>query len=159
MSGVHDFTVKTHDGNDQSLEKYKGNVLLIVNTASKCGFVSQFEELQKLYERYKDRGFTVLGFPSDQFMNQEFESIEETLAFCRQNYGVTFPMFAKIRVNGKNADPLYKYLTSQENVSWNGKIKWNFTKFLIDSNGFVVNRFAPATNPVKIEREIVDLLG
>lgn len=159
MTTIYDFQVKQTNGELKSLKDYEGKVLLIVNTASKCGLTPQFEGLQKLYETYKDQGFEVLGFPCGQFNNQEFDSIEETTEFCQMNYGVTFPMFAKIDVNGDNADPLFVYLKEQKKGALMKNIKWNFTKFLVDKDGRVVERFAPTTEPEKIEEEIQKLLA
>lgn len=147
------------DGKEKSLRDYEGKTLLIVNTASKCGFTPQFEGLQKLYEKYKDRGLEVLGFPCDQFKNQEFDDIEETLQFCQINYGVTFPIFAKIDVNGENEHPLYTYLKEQKGGILLKNIKWNFTKFLVDRNGLVVERYSPTTEPSKLEEDIVKHLA
>ncbi|WP_275950875.1 glutathione peroxidase [Cytobacillus citreus] len=158
MKTVYDFNVKMADGNEKSLRDYEGKTLLIVNTASKCGFTPQFEGLQKLYEKYMDRGLEILGFPCDQFKNQEFDNIEETLQFCQSNYGVTFPIFAKIDVNGGNAHPLYTYLKEQKSGILYKNIKWNFTKFLVDRNGLVVERYSPTTEPRKIEDDVVKIL-
>ncbi|WP_312098217.1 glutathione peroxidase [Niallia sp.] len=156
---IYDFEVKTMDGELRSLNDYKEKVLLIVNTASKCGFTPQFKELQELYQTYKDKGFVVLGFPSNQFMNQDPGTNEEIMSFCEINYGVTFPMFAKIDVNGKMADPLYQYLTKESPGTLGVKaIKWNFTKFLIDRNGKVMERYAPNTKPSAIKEQIEKLL-
>ena len=157
-TSVFDFTVKKTDGTEQSLSHYKGKVLLIVNTASKCGFTPQFKELQELYDTYKDQGLSILGFPCSQFHEQEFEKIDETLSFCQTNYGVTFPIYAKVDVKGSVADPLFQYLTSEKKGLLNEDIKWNFTKFLINRNGQVVKRVAPQTNPKKMEKDIQDLL-
>lgn len=154
LDTIYDFTVQTTDGKEKSLKDYEGKILLIVNTASKCGFATQFEGLQKLYETYKDKGFTILGFPCDQFQNQEYDSIEETMEFCQVNYGVSFPMFAKIDVNGEDADPLYQFLKNQKAGFLNENIKWNFTKFLVDAKGNVVERYAPTTEPKTIEKDI-----
>jgi len=155
---VYDFTAKLNNGADQSLVAYKGKVLLIVNTASQCGFTPQYKGLQELYAKYHDQGLEVLGFPCDQFGHQEPGSDEEIKSFCGLNYGVTFPLFSKIEVNGDNADPLYKFLKSEKGGLLGDKIKWNFTKFLIDKQGNVVDRFAPTTTPEKmasdIEREL-----
>lgn len=158
MSTVHDFQVKMTNGNEKALADYKGKVLLIVNTASKCGLTPQFEGLQSLYEKYKDLGLEILGFPCDQFNNQEFDNIEETTQFCQLNYGVTFPMFGKIDVNGANADPLFSHLKEQKKGVLSKNIKWNFTKFLVDRNGQVIERYAPTTDPEKIESDIVNLI-
>ena len=151
---IYDLLVKKQNDEYQSMKELKGNVLLIVNTASKCGFSDQFKELQQLYEMYKDHGFVVLGFPSDNFNDQEFDDIEKTLAFCEVNYGVTFPMFAKVDVKGEHAEPLFSFLTSQKKGMLTEGIKWNFTKFLIDCEGNVVERFAPQTSPIKMKKSI-----
>ncbi|SHF95802.1 glutathione peroxidase [Ornithinibacillus halophilus] len=158
MTTVYDFTVKKTDGSEQSLKDYEGKPLLIVNTASKCGLTDQFKELQEIYEKYKDKEFVILGFPCGQFNNQEFDNIEETTEFCQLNYGVTFPMYGKIDVNGKNEDPLFSYLKSAKGGLLSKDIKWNFTKFLIDKNGQVVERYAPTTKPSKIEKDITKQL-
>jgi glutathione peroxidase len=156
---VYDFTVKTIRGEEKSMADYKGKVLLIVNTASKCGFTPQYKELQELYDEYKDKGFEVLGFPCNQFGNQEPGSESEIESFCQLNYGVTFPMFAKVNVNGENAHPLFVYLTEKATGILGTKaIKWNFTKFLVDQNGNVVSRFAPQTKPSELKLEIEKLL-
>lgn len=158
MTSVYDFIVEKTNGEKQDLQQFKGNPMLIVNTASKCGFTPQFKELQDLYEKYQDKGFTILGFPCSQFNNQEFANIDETLAYCQLNYNVEFPMFAKIDVKGENASPLFKFLVSQKKGLLTEVIKWNFTKFLIDGNGNVVARYAPQTSPSKIENDIKSLL-
>ena len=155
---IYDFKVKQIDGEEKSLAEYKGKVLLIVNTASQCGFTPQFEGLQKLYEKYSPKGFTVLGFPCNQFSNQDPGTDEEIKSFCNLNYGVTFPVFSKIEVNGTNEHPLYKFLKRKASGFLSKKIKWNFTKFLIATNGKVIKRFSPATEPKKIEKFIEELL-
>jgi len=156
---IYDFEVKTMDGELRSLSDYKGKVLLIVNTASKCGFTPQFKELQALYKEFMEEGFSVLGFPSNQFMNQDPGTNEEIQSFCELNFGVTFPMFAKIDVNGKDADPLYQFLTEEAPGALGMKaIKWNFTKFLIDREGNVIARYSPNTNPKDIKKDIEKLL-
>ncbi|MCG3083256.1 glutathione peroxidase [Anoxybacillus sp. LAT_35] len=156
---IYDFHVRTIHGEEQSLAQYKGNVLLIVNTASKCGLTPQYEQLQQLYDKYKERGFVVLGFPCNQFGNQEPGSEADISQFCQLNYGVTFPMFAKVDVNGPNAHPLFVYLTEQAPGMLGTKaVKWNFTKFLVDRNGQVVARFAPTTKPFELEQHIEALL-
>lgn len=156
---VYDFAVDTINGETKSLRDYEGKVLLIVNTASKCGFTPQYEGLQALYEKYQGKGFEVLGFPCNQFGGQEPGSNEEIAKFCSVNYQVTFPMFTKIDVNGSNAHPLYQYLKSeQKGVLGSEPIKWNFTKFLIDRSGRVVERFAPSTEPDKLSGTIEKLL-
>ena len=158
--GIYDFTVTTATGDLQPLESYRGEVLLIVNTASKCGFTPQYKGLQQLYEEFHDQGFRILGFPCNQFASQEPGTNEEIQQFCQTNYQVTFPVFAKIDVNGASADPLYKYLTqSAPGVLGTEAIKWNFTKFLIDRTGNVVKRFAPNTTPESIHDAILLLLS
>lgn len=154
MKTVYDFQVKKTDGSMQTLDMYEGKPLLIVNTASKCGLAPQFKGLQELYEKYKEDGFEVLGFPCDQFNNQEYDNIEETTQFCQMNYGVNFPMFAKVKVNGDEADPLFTFLTQQQKGILGKQIKWNFTKFLINEKGKVIERYAPTTEPQKIEEDI-----
>lgn len=157
---IYDFTVTSMMGLPQSLADYRGNVLLIVNTASKCGFTPQFEGLQKLYETYHDQGFEILGFPCNQFMHQDPGTDEEILNFCQTNYGVSFPMFSKIDVNGGDAHPLYEYLKEAAPGALGMKaIKWNFTKFLVDAEGHVLKRFAPNDEPEKIAPEIEALLA
>lgn len=146
---IYDFTVKRIDGTEESLSKYQGEVLLIVNTATECGFTPQLDELQALYDSKKMHGFQVLGFPSNEFGKQNPDSNEATLAFCQRNYGVEFPMFETVQVNGKNAHPLFKHL-KKEAGGLTEKIKWNFTKFLVDRKGNVIKRFAPITKPEKI---------
>ena len=159
---VFDFEAETLDGAKKSLAEYKGKVLLIVNTASQCGFTPQYAELEKLYRTYKERGLEVLGFPCNQFGAQEPGSAEEIGAFCERNYGVSFPMFAKIDVNGNGAHPLYQYLKSKKpgllGPVGGGAIKWNFTKFLLDREGRVVARYAPATRPESLTGNIEKLL-
>lgn len=159
MTTVYDFTVEQPNGEKQSLKEFEGRPLVIVNTASKCGLKGQFKGLQELYEEYKNRGLVVLGFPCGQFANQEFDDIEETTSFCQVNYGVTFPMYAKIDVNGKNAHPLFQFLKQEQGGVLGDDIKWNFTKFLIDQDGNVVKRYAPKTEPEKIEDDIKTLLN
>lgn len=141
-----------------SLGDYKGKVLLIVNTASKCGFTPQFKELEALYQAHKAEDFMILGFPCNQFKEQDPESNEEILSFCQLNYGVTFPMLAKIEVNGANEAPLYTYLKAQQGGMFNKEIKWNFTKFLVNRSGEVVGRYGPTTKPSSMEKEIKALL-
>ena len=132
--------------------------MLIVNTASKCGLTPQFKGLQELYDQYQEKGLEILGFPCGQFNDQEFNDIGETTQFCQMNYGVSFPMFAKIDVNGAQADPLFAFLKEQKGGVLTKDIKWNFTKFLVDGNGQVVKRYAPTTEPSKIEKDIENLL-
>ncbi|WP_040203709.1 glutathione peroxidase [Neobacillus jeddahensis] len=159
MTTVYDFTVTMTNGAPKSLQDYKGKTLLIVNTASKCGFTPQFKGLQALYEKYKDQDLEILGFPCDQFNNQEFDNIDETTQFCQVNYGVTFPIFAKIDVNGDKADPLFTFLKDQKKGLLLKNIKWNFTKFLVDASGQVYDRYAPTTEPSKMEQDIIKLLS
>jgi glutathione peroxidase len=154
MKTVYDFTVKLTNGNLKELSEYEGKPLIIVNTASKCGLTPQFKGLQELYNKYQGHGLEILGFPCDQFNNQEFDNIEETTEFCQLNYGVSFPMMAKIDVNGDNADPLFTFLKEQKKGLLSKNIKWNFTKFLVDSKGQVVERYAPTTDPSKIEEDL-----
>ncbi|WP_312469801.1 glutathione peroxidase [Neobacillus sp.] len=158
MKTVYDFDVKMTNGEEKSLQDFEGKPLIIVNTASKCGFTPQFKGLQKLYDKYKDRGLMILGFPCAQFNNQEFNQIEKTTQFCQVNYGVTFPIFAKVEVNGHNAEPLFTFLKEKKGGLLSNNIKWNFTKFLIDRNGQVVERYAPTTDPRNIEYDLVKLL-
>ena len=157
MTSVYDFEVKKTNGDMLSLNEFKGQPLIIVNTASKCGFASQFADLQALYEEYSDRGLMILGFPSDQF-NQEFDDADETTEFCQINYGVTFPMLAKVDVNGDNAEPLFEHLVSKKQGMLSNKIKWNFTKFLVDKEGNVADRFAPTSSPSSFEDKITAIL-
>ena len=159
MTSIYDFTAATLQGNAVSLSDYKGKAILIVNTASKCGFTPQYAGLEKLYEKLRDKGLVILGFPCNQFGQQEPGSMEEIGAFCLMNYGVSFPMFDKIEVNGPRAHPLYKFLKSQKpGILGTKNIKWNFTKFLVDKTGKVVDRFAPLTKPEDIESAIAKVL-
>ncbi|MDR9855150.1 glutathione peroxidase [Paenibacillus sp. VCA1] len=156
---LYNIEVNTIKGEPQTLEPYRGQVLLIVNTATKCGFAPQFKGLQKLHDTYKEQGFAVLGFPCGQFANQEPGTDEEVAQACELNFGVNFPLFAKIDVNGQNAHPLFRHLTKEAPGLLGSKaIKWNFTKFLVDRSGKVVKRFAPTEEPEKIERHIIELL-
>ncbi len=140
---IYDYKVKAMDGTDVSLENYKGKVLLIVNTATGCGFTPQYDGLQDLYEKYQSQGFEILDFPCNQFLGQAPGSEEEIHSFCTGRYGITFPQFGKIEVNGKNEEPLYTFLKSQIGGKFGSKIKWNFTKFLVTKEGKVIERFAP----------------
>lgn len=179
---IYDFTVKKANGENVSLGDYKGDVLLIVNTASKCGFTPQFEGLEALYNKYKDQGLVILGFPCNQFGAQDPGSNEEIQSFCKINYGVSFPVFAKVDVNGDSADPLYKYLKEEKsfagfdpkhemtpvlekmlgevdpNYASKPDIKWNFTKFLVDREGNVVARYEPTTTPEQLDEKVAALL-
>jgi len=156
---VYDFAARTIDGVEQPLSDYRGKPLLIVNVASKCGFTPQYSGLEALYRKFHDRGLEVLGFPCDQFGHQEPGDESEIKTFCSTRYDVTFPMFAKIEVNGANAHPLYQWLKSEKaGILGTGAIKWNFTKFLVDRSGRVVRRYAPTDTPAKIEDEIAAVL-
>ena len=159
MTSVYDFSARTIDGDEQKLSAYKGKTLLVVNVASKCGFTPQYTGLEALYEKFKDKGVVVLGFPCDQFGHQEPGDEAEIRNFCALNYDVKFPLFAKIEVNGANAHPLYKYLKAQaKGVLGSESIKWNFTKFLIDADGKVLTRYAPTDTPEKIEKDLTRML-
>ena len=156
---LYDFEVETLTGERRKLDAYKGKVLLIVNTASKCGLTPQFTGLESLYEKHRGEGFEILGFPCNQFASQDPGSNDEIGEFCTKNYGVTFPMHAKIDVNGSDTHPLYAYLKSQaKGLLGSEAIKWNFTKFLIDRSGKVVRRYAPQTVPSDIEGDVLSLL-
>lgn len=155
---IYDYKVKDKNGSEVSMKDYKGKVLLIVNTATGCGFTPQFEGLQDLYEKYQAQGFEILDFPCNQFGNQAPGSDEEITDFCNSRYGITFQQFAKVDVNGENEEPLFTYLKSQKTGLMGSKIKWNFTKFLVDRNGKVVGRFAPTTTPEAIDVEVAKLL-
>ena len=154
----YDYTVKDIDGNDLPLSKFKGEVVLVVNTASKCGFTKQYEGLEALYEKYKDKGFVILGFPCNQFGSQEPGTEAEIKNFCEATFSVSFPMMSKVDVNGENTHPLYKFLKSEQHGLLGNDIKWNFTKFLIDREGNVVERFASQKTPEGLEKEIEKLL-
>ena len=159
MSTVHDFSARDLQGRDVALDQYRGRVLLVVNTASKCGFTPQYKGLQKLYEDYRDRGLEILGFPCNQFANQEPGSEEEIGSFCEMNYGVSFPMFGKIEVNGDETHPLFDHLKAEAPGLLGSKaIKWNFTKFLVDRDGRVVRRYGPKDTPESIAADIEKLL-
>ncbi len=155
---IYDFTVKNAKGDDVSLSEYKGEVLLIVNTATGCGFTPQYKGLQSLYDKYHKDGFEVLDFPCNQFMNQSPLSEPEIKEFCELNYHTTFPLFAKIKVNGEDAEPLFKYLKKQQNGLLFSDIKWNFTKFLVARDGRVVMRFSPSDTPEYIDKYVEELL-
>ena len=154
MTSIYQFEAELLEGQNKSLSDYEGKVLLIVNTASKCGFTPQFAGLEKLYEQYKDQGFEVLGFPSNQFGGQDPGSNEQIGEFCQRNYGVTFPMFAKVDVKGPEAHIVFRYLTNNSKGVLGNGIKWNFTKFLINKKGQVVNRYAPTTKPETLIADI-----
>jgi glutathione peroxidase len=154
----YDYKAVDIDGQEIEMSQYKGKVVLVVNTASKCGLTPQFKELQDLYDLYNESGFEILGFPCNQFASQETGSSEEIIQFCQFNYGVTFTMFEKIDVNGASAHPLYQYLKTAKKSLLINEIKWNFEKFLIDKEGNVVKRFAPTTVPMKLKKDIEALL-
>jgi glutathione peroxidase len=160
MSSIYDFSAKTIDGSTTQLDAYKGKVLLVVNVASKCGFTPQYKGLEALYKKYKGQGLEILGFPCDQFGHQEPGDEKEIKDFCSLTYDVSFPMFAKIKVNGDEAHPLYKYLKSEEKGFLGSEfIKWNFTKFLIDKSGKVIKRYGSTDTPEKIDKDIAPLLA
>ena len=154
----YDFDAERLDGSTESMETYQGKTVIVVNTASKCGLTPQYEGLEKLYTTYKDQGLIILGFPCNQFGNQEPGNADEIQEFCQLNYGVSFPMFAKVDVNGDSAHPIFKYLKSELKGLLGGKIKWNFTKFVIDKTGKPVKRFAPITTPESMEDYIQEIL-
>ncbi|MGE8205786.1 glutathione peroxidase [Heyndrickxia sp. NPDC080065] len=157
---IYQFEAIRMNGNKQLFSDYQGKVLLIVNTASKCGFTPQFKELQDLYQKYHEKGLEILGFPCNQFNHQDPGENQEIEEFCSLNYGVSFPMFQKINVNGKDAHPLFQYLTKEvPGILGSKKIKWNFTKFLVNREGRVVSRYSPAIKPLTLAEEIEALLG
>jgi glutathione peroxidase len=155
---IYNYTVKSKEGKDVSLSDYKGKVLLIVNTATGCGFTPQYNGLQALYEKYRGEGFEILDFPCNQFANQAPGSDDEISSFCGLRYGITFSQFAKVCVNGEDEEPLYSYLKSQKGGVMGKNIKWNFTKFLVDREGNVTERFGSATTPEKLEEKVQKLL-
>jgi glutathione peroxidase len=155
MSSVHDFSAQTIQGQPVELSQFKGQVLLVVNTASECGFTPQFKGLQALFDRYAGRGFAVVGFPSNEFGGQDPGSNDEIASFCEMNYGVSFPMMAKVEVNGGNAHPLWKWLKGEKpGLLGTEAIKWNFTKFLVGKDGQVIKRYAPQDEPEKLAKDI-----
>lgn len=155
---IYDFTVLNTKKEPVSMAEYKGKVLLVVNTATGCGFTPQYEGLESLYKKYKDQGFVVLDFPCNQFANQAPGTEDEIVSFCQMKYNVSFPQFAKIKVNGDEAAAIYKWLKEQKGGFFSKAIKWNFTKFLVDREGKVIERYAPTTKPEKIEKDILKLL-
>ena len=159
MNTVYDFPITLLDGQALNWEHYRGKVLLLVNTASKCGFTPQFEGLEALYQQYKDQGLVVIGFPCNQFGAQDPGTNDEIGAFCQKNYGVSFPMMAKVDVNGSDAHPVFEWLKNQKGGLLTDGIKWNFTKFLINRQGHVAARFAPLTKPEKLQSDIERLLA
>ncbi|EMJ99899.1 glutathione peroxidase [Leptospira sp. WS58.C1] len=156
---LYELTATLNNGTEKKLQDYKGKVLLIVNTASQCGFTPQYKGLQEMYDKYKGKGLEILGFPCDQFGHQEPGSDAEIQSFCQVNFGVNFPLFKKIEVNGDGTHPVYQYLKKQAPGLLGKSIKWNFTKFLIDKQGNVIKRFAPMTPPEKLDKQIEELLS
>ncbi len=160
MTTIYDFAAEKLEGGEQALSDYQGKVLLIVNTASKCGFTPQFEGLEKVFQKYQAQGLVVLGFPCNQFAGQDPGNNSEIGEFCQRNYGVSFPMFAKIDVNGSDAHPIYKFLTKEaKGILGTEAIKWNFTKFLVGRDGNVIDRFATATKPEDMAKDIEKALS
>jgi glutathione peroxidase len=160
MSTVYEFSATTIDGKPRALADYRDKVLLVVNTASKCGFTPQYKGLESIYRQFKDRGFAVLGFPCNQFGEQEPGEDATIAEFCERNFGVSFPLFAKVDVNGADAHPLFKHLTSEKKgLLGTGAIKWNFTKFLVGKNGKVIERYAPTTSPEDLVKDIEKALA
>lgn len=155
---IYDFEARRLNGERESLDKYRGKTIVVVNTASKCGLTPQYKGLEELYAKYRDRGLVILGFPCGQFANQELDEARDIEAFCQVNYGVSFPVFEKVDVNGKNAHPLFRYLKGELSGTFGNRIQWNFTKFLIDKNGRPVRRFAPTTKPESMEAFIKQIL-
>ena len=158
QKGFYNLKATSIEGEEIWMHNYSGKVIIVVNTASECGFTPQFEGLEKLYQKYKDRGLVILGFPCNQFGKQDPGNDQEIQAFCQRNYGVTFQMFSKIDVNGENTHPIYRYLKANKGGFLGKKIKWNFTKFLIDRNGQVVGRFGSSVKPSSLEKDVLELL-
>ena len=159
MTNIYQFEAELLEGENKSFSDYEGKVLLIVNTASKCGFTPQFAGLEKLYAQYKDQGFEILGFPCNQFGGQDPGTNDQIGEYCQRNYGVSFPVFAKVDVKGPEAHAIFRYLTNNSKGLLGSGIKWNFTKFLVDKNGQVINRYAPTTKPELLEDDIQKALG
>ena len=159
MATIYDFKALDNKGKELDFAQFEGKVLMIVNTASKCGFTPQYDGLEALNKKYKDQGLVIIGFPCDQFAHQEPGTNEEIAEFCRLNHGVTFQLMSKIEVNGKNAHPIYEYLKGAAKGTFGNAIKWNFTKFLISRDGHTVKRYAPTVKPEDMEKDIVELLG
>lgn len=155
----YDFTATLMDGTEVKMDAYKGKVVLVVNTATKCGLAPQFDELEALHQKYGDKGLVILGFPCNQFANQESGSNDQIQNVCRLDFGVTFPLFEKVDVNGDNAHPMYTFLRKQTKGLFSDKIKWNFTKFLIDKEGNIVKRYAPTVKPMSFEQELISLMA
>lgn len=159
MASIYDFKAIRNNGSELDFADYKGKVLMVVNTASKCGFTPQYKGLEALYQKYKDQGLVILGFPCDQFAHQEPEDDAQIAQFCELNFGVTFPLMKKIDVNGANADPVFKFLKSKTRGLLGSSVKWNFTKFLISRDGSRIERFAPVTTPESLDKKIADWLA
>ena len=159
MASIYDFKAIRNNGSELDFADYKGKVLMVVNTASKCGFTPQYKGLEALYQKYKDQGLVILGFPCDQFAHQEPGDDEQIAQFCELNFGVTFPLMKKIDVNGANADPVFKFLKSKTRGLLGSSVKWNFTKFLISRDGSRIERFAPVTTPESLDKKIADWLA
>lgn len=159
MGTLADFSARSLDGQDVDLSAYDGQVVLVVNTASQCGFTPQYKGLQQLHDELSAQGFSVLGFPCDQFGNQEFDEDTEIASFCEKNFGVTFPMFSKVDVNGADAHPVFKWLRKEAKGALGSKVRWNFTKFLVGRDGKVIKRFGSTTTPEKIRADIEKALG
>ena len=158
MESIYDFKAVRNNGAELDFADYKGKVLMVVNTASKCGFTPQYKGLEALYQKYKDQGLVILGFPCDQFAHQEPGNDEEIAQFCEINFGVTFPLMKKVNVNGADADPVFKFLKSRTRGLLGSSVKWNFTKFLIKRDGTLVKRFAPVAEPASFEMDIEEML-
>ena len=159
MASIYDFKAIRNNGSELDFADYKGKVLMVVNTASKCGFTPQYKGLEALYQKYKDQGLVILGFPCDQFAHQEPGDDEQIAQFCEINFGVTFPLMKKIDVNGANADPVFKFLKSKTRGLLGSSVKWNFTKFLISRDGSRIERFAPVSTPESLDKKIADWLA
>lgn len=159
MAKIYDFKARGNRGDEVDFSQFEGKVLMLVNTASKCGFTPQYDGLEALYQKYKEKGLVIVGFPCDQFAHQEPGTDAEIAEFCRINHGVTFPLMAKIEVNGEGAHPIYKYLKGAAKGTLGSAIKWNFTKFLISRDGETVRRYAPTVTPEKMEKDIEAMLG
>lgn len=159
MGTIYDFTAKANNGKDMDFDQFRGKALLIVNTASKCGFTPQYKGLEELHKKYAGEGLVVIGFPCDQFGNQEPGSDNEIASFCEMNFGVTFQLMKKTDVNGKNAEPIFKFLKDKTGGLFGKKIKWNFTKFLISRDGQTIERFSPLKSPASLENKIIALLN
>ena len=159
MESIYDFKAVRNNGAELDFADYKGKVLMVVNTASKCGFTPQYKGLEALYQKYKDQGLVILGFPCDQFAHQEPGNDEEIAQFCEINFGVTFPLMKKVNVNGADADPVFKFLKSRTRGLLGSSVKWNFTKFLVSRDGSRIERFAPVTTPESLDKKIADWLA